>query len=353
MGSTIAAGAQAGTTCPGNAPVHPPEHAEKGRGAALWITASLLSGRSASVFARGSDTVSNLCDAVEVALGVPVHRQLLLLGGELLGQVGGKHKRSTLEEVGLYDGARLDVVCVAGTLPLPLPSHFRAVLTPSRGTPCRCSSGSIYEYSVLVDLPCSRLAVDVVGKYDRDVIEIDTSAGLLRGKRSHWYCGSNRFETKCLVRGKLGELLERWLERSIPALDRSDKLWQWPPPKRMAGSAGTVPPTPQGVRSTFPHLDEDGNAAHGGQSSRSPTLGAFVAPSADCTELIVNVPLPGRYGLAECSLARVLLDADGRPVRAGLRGTASDEDIEEWDVELSPCSAEECNRKFSLPRRPL
>merc|ERR1712232_1348640 len=65
--------------------------------------------------------------------------------------------------------------------------------------------------------------------------------------------------------------------------------------------------------------------------------GWFRAPSEDCIEIDVNIALPRRG-----SIIRLLLDADGKPLRAAIKGVqqgALHQDIEEFCVNLEACEA--------------
>merc|ERR1712187_270605 len=158
---------------------------------------------------------------------------------------------------------------------------------------------------------------------------IDTVAGTCTGFHQHWMCGQRPIETSLDLSVPLADLLGTWIARSEPPLDRADRFWKLPD------------------TAAEEKLDESVEVAansHVFSKRRGPSEfditkcrpqhdtsvpGWFTAPSSECTELVVNATL------SIMTLFRVLLDPQGRPIRAALLVSCPNHDeVEEYDVKL-------------------
>merc|ERR1712087_707587 len=91
-----------------------------------------------------------------------------------------------------------------------------------------------------------------------------------------------------------------------PVLDQSDRFWKSPEddiPEQMMTRRPDHPRRPSGGKFDF--------ASFRPQYDRT-TPGYFIAPSTDCIEVIVNATM------TYMTLFRILLDQDGRPIRAAI-----------------------------------
>lgn len=324
-------------------------------GRELRLTACMLSGRSVTFSLPESSTVAQLCSEIAKRLEVTGGTLQVLLDGKRVAPAGsGGDAEATagmaasLVEAGLHDGARLQVALSRGVRPMEVPSSFRLSV---RSRKACCSSAFIIDYRIEVDIPQSRAQVELWRKNDHDVLTFNTAKGILEGSRQHWMCGSTPFTATLEVCEPLRSLLERRIEGLAPVGSEADRFWLLPeePAGGNVGDGSSTAATAAGQEGSEPagrqrrvsprrrrHSEEEWTSCTPERGSRSDW---FRAPSADCTELVVNISLPFMR------LLRVLLDPDGRPVRAAVHTVAPNHDeVEEYDVvlkEVAPAAAPE------------
>jgi len=287
-----------------------------------------------------STTVVDLCRQLALKLDIPVWSQQLFVAGQRLPLFTDEGSPCVLKDVGLRTGTHVEVMCSPQFCPL-LPPRFRILLHPVPGEVVARGSSDVFSYSMKVDMNGNTVTVEIVGNYQTDVGNIDTLAGTMDITRGHWYIGPT-YESRDLgTEERLPKVFERWCSRLVVVTDDSACLWRRPSRFyrcRSSGIAGIVPATPRGPRPVLPCLDSEGSV----QEDRY-LRGRFRAPDAGCTEFLADVSLPGRgFGLGEHVLARVLVNADGLPVRAaicaGLKTSLFSrkkvEVLEEWSVTL-------------------
>merc|ERR1712136_435573 len=160
-------------------------------------------------------------------------------------------------------------------------------------------------YVIEANLAAGVTTVELWRKNDHDTLTFDTSAGTWAGSRQHWMTGECPFARELGFHEPLHEMLPRWLQSATPVLADSERLWRVP---------GTCSGQQDGSEDVPPRTN----------------LLYFLAPSADCTELLVNATIP-----FVTHLERVLIDSEGRPIRAAMVGSQEcKEYVEEYDVKL-------------------
>jgi len=190
-----------------------------------------------------------------------------------------------LEKAGVFDGARLTVVHGPRPPNMEIPLKFMFQLVSSRvrlGYHCFSSSFSIV-YEFTVDVAANHLSGKVIRKSDTDEVEIDGKLGCSKGARGHWMAGSTSFQ-HAWPTFDLAALLRKHIDEAEIVLEPELRLWD-------------------GIQDQDVH-------------TRSRCEGWFVAPSPDCIELSVDSEFP--LSADEVSLARVLINSAGHPLRVAL-----------------------------------
>merc|ERR1712194_324296 len=173
-----------------------------------------------------------------------------------------------------------------------------------------------------------------IARNDHDAFTVNTATGVVSGYRQHWMSGDTPFERKLGFEKPLADLLEEWSDRVTPVPAETDALRFWARP-----GAAMAKDDPK--RET----DEDGDQSRRGSKAdltkfrprrhNSQPPGWFESPSDDCVELVVNAHM------TFMTLLRVLLDADGNPIRAAVVMDCPNHDkVEEYDVKFTVLAPE-------------
>jgi len=242
------------------------------------VAVSTLSGQAAEVELRSAATVGELRAAVWSAFGLDSgSSELRLALGDVVLAAGDA---APISEVGVVDGSRITAVLRARTRLMPVPPHFRVVLTSSRRRLGFNSFSSAFTecYHITVNAQASRISGVFVRKNDSDKIEIDGQLGKRSGTTGHWMTGDRVFESD-VATFDLAPLLTEWADRIEEVPEDEPHVWVEP---------GLAEP---------PH---------------------WFAAVCGCTELRVDLLVPVLPRGDPIVLARLLVDAEGRPVRAAL-----------------------------------
>jgi len=303
----------------------------------LRLTVSMFSGRTASLTVPSSSTLLQLQEAVEAALQIQGRMQLLLGGRQLLpgGGGNGAEGAATLAEAGLTDGARLEVALSSSIRPMDVPDVCHLRLQSRKK--CHSSAFTI-RYDLRLDVPNSKVHVELWRRNDHDTLDFDTAKGVLEGVDQHWMCGNTPYTKALGFQEPLADLLRRQIEASEPVTDEAERFWREPKPEEEEGAAGPEA-LAEAERSRYQSYvsrdDEHWTAMKPPKHGAPEVQGSFVAPSRDCTELRVNVSMPFM------KLARVLIDAEGLPVRVAVYTRAPNhDDVEEYLVAVGATQKE-------------
>merc|ERR1712194_769773 len=189
-------------------------------------------------------------------------------------------------------------------------------------------------YTLAVDAPSNIVTVEKWRKNDHDAFTVNTATGVVQGYRQHWMGGDRPFEQKLGFEKPLADLLEEWSDRVTPLPAETDALRFWAQPG--AAMAKDDPDR---------ESDEDDDQPSRGSKAdltkfrprrhdRQPP-GWFESPSDDCVELVINA------AMTFMTLLRVLLDADGNPIRAAVVMNCPNHDkVEEYTVEFTVLAPE-------------
>lgn len=285
------------------------------------LTANMLSGRQATVALPSQSSVTQLRRAFAdaFALEAPGAGLHVIFGSLDLSEV--ETDALTLEEVGLANGSRLEVGLRSWVRPMAPPSKFHLGLKGR--SRCR-SSAFTCRYDLTVDVPGNSAAVETWRKNDHDKFNINTIAGTVTGYRGHWMCGNSEFHKELSFRdASLADVLKQWMDQCKPVFSETDRFWKSPE---------SLTPNEKIESRPWPALDCPLHSEDDDLSKHRPRYHAsdwFTAPSADCTELIVNARLPFM------TLLRVLLNTEGRPIRAAVLVLCPNHDpVEEYDVRV-------------------
>jgi hypothetical protein len=270
----------------------------------MWnIHVATVGGRSAELAMAPSATIVELRGLVEGALGLPAWQQQLFLDSGEIGIAGGvAEEMATLEDLGVRDESAVNVIARG---PIPLPSSpFSLTLTnfTYRNSKRHLSFPPFFTIRFVINVyPAEdEIVIEVWRKDDHDQFTINTIDGTMRGVRGHLHAGDLHVSSSVDFKGGLPDLMHSWTDKLVPVLESDERIWS----------------VPQMLR------------------DRPESVQPFVAPSADCREFIVS---DKKLIATLAGVERVLLNAEGRPVRAALRiGRAAHEGgpIEEYDVEF-------------------
>lgn len=255
-------------------------------------------------------SMNRVCYSIESLVGIPAKSQVWLVNNEEV----PLQQATTLGDTNICDGDRITVVH-AGFEPLvPLPEFFKLSLTSVRERLHRgYSSAFTIVYKIEANIPEGRMSIEPWRKNDHDKTVYDCKACIKKCMTSHWMSGQRTHDSK-LDDDPLSSFVASWSAPCIRVKEASERFW------RNTDALETHP---------NPEFDDDEKQDY---PNHNAVPGWFVALSEDCIELMVDVPILGRN-----SICRLLIDAEGRPVRAALKGckaSSSHQDIEEYDVVL-------------------
>lgn len=294
----------------------------------LEVEVCALSGRSAKLSVCGSTRLEEVRVAIEGLIGIPADSQQWLVETDEV----PCQEDSTLADTEVCQGDRITVVHMGFVALAPLPDSFHLRLTSARERfGRRYSSAFDIRLEISGSVPDGRMRFEPWRKSDHDRFEWDTKAGTETAVTSHWMAGSQT-STSELLSDPLGELIAAWSAPSRRVTRVSERFWL---PMGSDPSAGDI--LEQSCRS----LPRDfGDESPQERPDHGAVPGWFAAPSDDCVELSVDVPLPR----ARKRISRLLTDREGKPLRAAVHGCAIGHlhlDIEEYDVKIweaaGPC----------------
>jgi len=288
----------------------------------LNITASMLSGRSCSFTAFEHDSMLQLRHRISAGLGLEQCSMHLAHNGNALSE---SDRVSTVGEAGLVDGSHVEVGVRSWTKPMQVPPRCCLTLEARKRY---ASSAFTIRYVFAVDVANSEVGVQMWRKNDHDTYQFNTVLGTCKGRRQHWMCGDTPSERELGVSWPLADMLQDWLLHAMPVFAEADRFWKLPAEVEVADPAEDKASITAKRRGWERYNAEEFESARPIASPNVP--GWFVAPSNDCTELVVNT------SLSVIQLLRVLVDAQGRPVRAAVFTACPNHDqVEEYDVTLA------------------
>jgi len=288
---------------------------ELGAGGSLHVSVCALSGKSGAFSVCASASVPKVCTIIESLVGIPANcQQWLVDGTDVTFQ-----QAPTMADIGLQTGDKITVIHVGYVPLLPLPDVFTLTLTSVRQRlRQRYSSAFTIIYRLRAHIPEGWLQFEPWRKNDHDELLYDLSADVVESSRSHWMSGTTTHRRPLRGEDPLGDLRRGWRSMQKRVTQEEELFWL------LAGSE-----TNQEEGDAEP-LPVDYDEKEQTRPNRSAVPGWFVAPSHDCVEIEVTVPLPdGR------TVIRLLLDRDGQPVRAAVKGcqmVGLHEDIEEYVI---------------------
>eukprot|EP00933_Yihiella_yeosuensis_P027406 TRINITY_DN21309_c0_g1_i1.p1 TRINITY_DN21309_c0_g1~~TRINITY_DN21309_c0_g1_i1.p1 ORF type:complete len:316 (+),score=60.02 TRINITY_DN21309_c0_g1_i1:144-1091(+) len=263
-----------------------------------------MAGESKVLKISASTPLQNALAAVEKLLGIPANTQRWLAGTEEV----KIRQASVLADTTLCDGDSITVV--SGFTPLqPLPTcfvlEFRTVR--ERG----CSSAFIMWHLLRGDISNRKLRIEPWRKNDHDTFDYDFKADKVQASTCHWMGGTKTSEGNLGGKDFLDAVVKGWDATFALPVDESERWWL----------PGGVEPThtPSKASGEYPKYDA--------------VPGWFIEPEEGCVELKVDIPLPPR----EHKVVRILINADGKPLRAALCGCKVNhlhQEIEEFTVHL-------------------
>jgi len=268
---------------------------EPGRVEELQLEVCTLSGNSKPLAICSSATLHEARLAIEELIGVPATSQRWLVGEDVVVFKAA----STIAQTKVRSGDQITVLH-AGFAPLvPLPDTFDLKLTSvhERMKTRSISSSFTILYKITADIPEGVMVLEPWRKNDHDRLVFDSKAGTFTAEKSHWMAGKST-HTAALKNDPLAALLNGWSAAVEPVTKDSERFWR------------------------TPDVEDAKKAARGW----------FMAPSADCVEILADVPLDNKR------IVRLLIDGEGMPVSAAIAGCKIGEcrkDLEEFDVELT------------------
>jgi len=285
----------------------------------LHITASILSGQQAAVALNSRSLVLQLQSDIAKAFALePGYFQIFSQDKDLSHE---SYAGLTLKMAELINGSHVDIVIRSCARPMKVPSSFHLCIKGRR--PFRSSAFTI-RYNVEVNVPENHVDVQLWRKSDHDSFHVDTQAGVVKGSTQHWMCGDSPVESTLDFKMPLSQLIEGLLGRCKPVFDKADRFWK----SEEDISDAMQQPSQQHRRKNLRGDLDIAKCRPEYRSDQPPEW--FTAPSADCTELVVNARL--RF----MTLFRVLLDMDGRPIRAAILVDCPNHDaVEDYDVQLT------------------
>jgi len=283
-----------------------------------------VSGKSAALSTCSSASIEEVCAAIDELIGVPTDCQQWVVDGEEI----SLHECRVLADTQICHG---DVITVAhsGFVPLGrLPETFRLDLTSARERfSSRYSSAFTIIYKVYANVPEGRMSLEPWRKNDHDRCVYDTKAGTVTSMQGHWMAGSSESTTPLSGNDPLGALAGAWHGPAKRIQKESELFWR--------GASGSDKKEKEEHEEWRGRDDEEEQTS----PNYSAVPGWFTLPSEDCAEIEVNLPFAGKR------ISRLLIDGEGRPVRAAMHGCKLGmlhQDIEEYDVQIRAVDATEC-----------
>eukprot|EP00930_Biecheleria_cincta_P082595 TRINITY_DN72304_c0_g1_i1.p1 TRINITY_DN72304_c0_g1~~TRINITY_DN72304_c0_g1_i1.p1 ORF type:complete len:329 (+),score=39.79 TRINITY_DN72304_c0_g1_i1:49-987(+) len=302
--------------------------------AELQLEVCGLSGSFHALSVCSGTSVERVCFSIQSLVGIPARSQVWLVNNEEV----PLQQATTLVDTNICDGDRITVVH-AGFEPLvPLPDFFELTLTSVRERfGRRYSTAFVIVYKIEANIPEGRMIIEPWRKNDHDRTVYDCKAGIVESMTSHYMCGESTAETP-LADDPLSAFAASWAAPCTRVTEDSERFWRWPVVSDSDSDAYEAAPD-RGRDDDKPQL----------YPKRHAVPGWFVAPSEDCTEVMVDLPIvpATRRHIVPAtrrqnvSIRRLLLDAEGRPLRAAVQGCkigCLHEDIEEYDIKLQNLS---------------
>jgi len=297
----------------------------------VHLTFCTCSGRSGTLSVEHDLMAGELKARVEVLLGIPAGFQQWLVACEELKVADGL----SVASLNLKSGDCVTVIH-SGFVPLqPLPNAFSLELKSVRyQLRSQYSSGFIAIYKICVHFGERWMSFEQWRKNDHDRYLYDLITDTVEIAESHWMAGTNRHLETLKGKNPLSALSDAWASNHRRIVHCKERFWQLPDAN--GGDDESVAPeeeTKEAKKTTpgFCRLSSDDDEQEFPDHSAVP--GWFIMPTEDCEEIELRVPLPdGKV------MVRLLLDHDGRPFRAALKGCkmgSIHEDIEEYSIKLT------------------
>lgn len=279
------------------------------------LSISTVGGEEIALTLESSSTIEEAKQAVEEEVGIPAFSQSWLLDDEIF----DVHSNARLQDTPLRDGARITVVRLS--IPLkPLPEAFRISLTSVRYDLHKsfCSSGFSVVLHITGSVSAGILKVEPWRKNDHDVIEFNSKTDTHVVETSHWMTGNSRHSLSLNGRDPLGELMGAWHPRCAIRVDsKTERFWRMPGEvQEGANECGRDEAASKSwSRERSRRCIEDPDP----RPEYDSCDGWFTAPSEECVELKVNVPL---YETAsdKVRITRLLVEPGGKLLRAAVTG---------------------------------
>lgn len=283
------------------------------------LTFCTCSGRSGTLCLQHHLAAGEAKARVEGLLGIPAAFQQWLVACEELKVADG----SLVASLDLKSGDCITVIH-SGFVPLqPLPSAFCLELNSVRyQLQKRYSSQFVAIYKICVHFGERWMSFEPWRKNDHDRFLYDLVTDTVEIAESHWMAGTSRHLESLKGADPLSALSDAWESGHRRMAHSKERFWR-PPPANSGGDESVAPGGPG-----QPSDEEEQDFPEHGA-----VPGWFTMPAGDCEEIELRAPLPdGR------AIIRLLLDRDGRPLRAALKGckmSSMHEDIEEYSVKLT------------------
>jgi hypothetical protein len=291
----------------------------------LEVVFTTISGKSETLCTRSSTSPQDLCADIATVFGIPACSQQWLLGDTEV----PFRSAPTMADTRLASGSVITVVHDGFAPLLPLPDIFELNLTSVRQRlHSRCSSAFTILYQIQAKLADNWLYFEPWRKNDHDKLLFDIESGTCSTIRSHWMSGSSSSQHSLGSHNPLQDLVTGWNSPPERVMQDADRFW--------LVNGGVLDRGEHHVRDAVHRQVEQ---LDGGEDQARPNYGAllgwFVAPSEHTYEVNVHVPLPTTS--KKNAIVRLLIDQEGRPIRAAVKGSkigAIHEDIEEYDIVL-------------------
>jgi len=292
----------------------------------VHLTFSTCSGRSCALCVEHDLTTSEVKARVEGLLGIPPGCQQWLLACSEL-KIADEASMASLD---LKSGDCITVIH-SGFVPLqPLPDAFSLELNSARyQLHSPCSSAFPVIYKICVHFGERWMSFEPWRRNDHDRYLYDLTTDTVEMTESHWMAGTNRHLQPLKGKNPLSALGDAWASNHRRIVNGEERFWR-PGPADADGGGDEATSGDRGDRRRrgrprSPTMEQE-------FPDRDAVPGWFVMPTDECEEIEVRVPLPdGR------DMVRLLLDRDGRPFRAALKGCKvgpMHEDIEEYSVKI-------------------
>mmetsp|Transcript_53237 Transcript_53237/g.105795 ORF Transcript_53237/g.105795 Transcript_53237/m.105795 type:complete len:329 (-) Transcript_53237:271-1257(-) len=292
----------------------PPERKESKKDCVHLIFCT-CSGHSGTLSVEHDLMAGEVKARVEGLLGIPAGSQRWLVELEELKVADG----ASVASLNLKSGARVTVIH-SGFVPLqPLPNAFSLELKSVRfQLHSRYSSGFTSIYKICGHFAERWMSFEPWRKNDHDRYLYDLTADTVEVTQSHWMAGTNRHLETLKGENPLSALSRAWASDHRRIAHNEMRFWRHPDAEG-SGDESAAPGRSDDDQQEFPDYGA--------------VQGWFTVPTENCEEIELRVPLPDSR-----EIVRLLLDDEGRPLRAALKGCkmgALHEDIEEYSVNLT------------------